>query len=105
MTWGGLHDGDWVRADRNISTGILGGTTINAGSKGVVTTISSGWFTSRAEVDFGSGLGTVRANVPTHQLRLVRRDGGIDRFSARQRRVAPARMALLLFLAWPIIWW
>jgi hypothetical protein len=64
-----------------------------------------GWFTSRADVEFGSGLGTVRASVPTHQLRLVRRAEGIDRFSTRQRRLAVARAALVLFLAWPIIWW
>lgn len=103
--WGSVSAGDWVKTDTDIRVGMFGGTTIRAGTKGVVTGVSTGWLTSRAVVEFDSGFGTVRASVPTHQVQLVRRDGGIERFTSRQRRLAVARLALLLFLSWPIIWW
>ncbi|CAI9413189.1 hypothetical protein [Nocardioides sp. T2.26MG-1] len=103
--WGSVRDGDWVKVDTDINLGMLGGTTIKAGTKGVVTGVSTGWITSRADVQFDSGFGTAHANVPTHRLRLIRPNGGVDRFTTRQRRLAAARSALLLFLAWPIIWW
>lgn len=103
--WGSVRNGDWVKADGEINTGLFAGPTISAGTKGVVIGVSTGWFSSRAEVEFDSGLGTVRATVPAHQLRLVRRNGGLDRFLTRQRRLSAARAALFVFLAWPVAWW
>jgi hypothetical protein len=103
--WGSLRDGDWVKADTTIRAGLLGGTRIKAGTKGIVTGVSTRWLTSRADVEFHSGFGTVRVSVPTHRLHLVRRDGGVDRFTERQQRLAAARLALLVFFAWPITWW
>lgn len=104
MMWGRVRDGDWVQVDTDVKVGMLGGT-VKAGTKGVVTGVSTGWITSRAHVQFDGGFGAVHANVPTYRLRLIRPNGGVDRFTTRQRRLAATRAALLLFLAWPIIWW
>src|SRR5205823_836202 len=102
---GTLHEGDWVKATKPLRIGLLGGGTIRAGTKGVVTAVERGLWTARAAVAFDGGFGTVRATVPTRHLGRVRSGGGVDRFHRRQRHVAAARAGFALFLAWPVISW
>jgi hypothetical protein len=100
---GTVREGDWVKTTDALTTGLSG--TIRRGTQGVVTSVLPGWFTPRAIVTFDGGFGTVRLTVPVRKLRVVRRDGGVERFNIRHGRVMAARAALALFTAWPVISW
>jgi len=102
MIWRGVQEGDWVKATDTLAIGLFGNSTIKRGTKGVVTSVVSGWLTSRrVVVAFDSGFGSVNATVSTSEIRVVRREGGVDRFKARQSRLFAARVALGVFVTWP----
>lgn len=100
-----IREGDWVTATESLVYGLLGGSTIKAGTRVVVTNVANGWFNSTASVRWDGGFGTVSTTVPTRHLRVVRHGGGVDRFVSHQGRLTAARAALALFLIWPVIKW
>lgn len=100
-----IREGDWVRSRENLAYGLLGGSTIKSGTRGVVTGVANGWFSSTASVRWDGGFGTVSTTVPTRHLQVVRHGGGVNRFVAHQGRLTAARAALALFLMWPVIKW
>jgi hypothetical protein len=101
--WGSVQEGDWVKATDTLTVGMFGGSMIRPGTKGVVTSVISGWFSSRAAVTFDGEFGTVRATVPVSKLRVVRRGGGVEAFTSRRGRLMAARAGLMIFVAWPVI--
>jgi hypothetical protein len=109
--WGTQPDtGDWVIAKEIIPVSLtdhLLGTGLPSGTKGVIT----GKAGNKLEVEFDTGMGTTRANVSVSKCALVKRGGGKDAFLRRAGTVGTVRLALCLFLIWPLIqfaglyWW
>lgn len=102
MIWGGLQVGDWVKANRTVPVTFTDSITesgVRPGTMGVVTDTAG----SRVQVAFEGGFGTVDAWVPTRHLRVVGRGRGVGSFRSHARRIAVARAALSLFLAWPVL--
>jgi hypothetical protein len=100
--WGGVQVGDWVRSRARLPVTLadhLLQSGIKPGARGVVTATSG----SRALVDFDAGLGTVSASVSQRHLRVVRRGGGIGSFKTNAHRRLIARVALIIFLALPVL--
>ncbi|WP_432246235.1 hypothetical protein ACRB8A_20185 (plasmid) [Arthrobacter sp. G.S.26] len=83
------------------------GAGLPAGTRGVVT----GRNGNRLNVEFDTGFGTASAIVPVAKCALVRKGGGKDVFIRRAGTVATIRIALSLFLTWPLLqfaglyWW
>lgn len=109
--WGNLlQTGDWVRLTATIPVSVtdhLRGSGIPSGTRGVVVSKIG----SRIEADFDTGYGTTRAHVPASKCRLIRRDGGQETFTRNANFILTARLALIVFLCWPVIqftalyWW
>lgn len=99
-----IRVGDWVRADRQIPVTMsdhLSGAGLSRGTRGVVTDVAG----QRLTVEFESGWGgMVRARTLVRDVRLVRRGGGLDRFSRRNAYVGHVRLGLALALFFPFIY-
>lgn len=100
--WGSVDVGDWVKANRVLPVSLtdhLIQSGIKPGTRGVVTATSG----SRRLVDFDGGFGTVSVWVERRALQVIRYGGGIGSFRSSARRRTIARVAFVLFLAWPFI--
>lgn len=96
--------GDWVRNTELVPTNLADHVLcsgLRRGTRGVV--VSRSW--SHLEVEFDTGYGMVRARVPHRAVRVVRRDGGRDRFHRRTSRLTVVRLAVAAFLLFPVVWW
>lgn len=101
MWWSTPSPGDWVKTDKEIKSTLgdyLTGTGVARGTRGVVIERIG----SRALVEFGTGLGSFRVNVPFHDLTFVRRSGGVDNFRTHARRMSIIRLAIVGFLLFPV---
>jgi hypothetical protein len=111
VTWGRrIEPGDWVRTTEKVSVGIadeLLGTGVPAGARGVVCERNGSWL----RVDLEHGLATVSVRVRARDCRVVRRQGGRERFHRWSGRRRAARIGLLCFTLWPLAqftvlyWW
>lgn len=108
----GTHPGagDWVKVTETMPVSVtdhLFGAGLPVGTRGVVT----GRTGNKLDVEFDTGFGTTRAIVPTTKCALVKRGGGKDVFIRRAGTVRTIRLALGLFLTWPLLqfaglyWW
>lgn len=101
------REGDWIRTTRPIkvtmSDYLLGdGAGIKPGTRGVVLR-SAGWNSLEVRLDGGLfGSSTIR--VKPSQVRVIRRDGGIEAFAASSERLRYARVGVALALALPLLY-
>lgn len=105
MSWlSGFAEGDWVELRRPVETfGLLsGGTEYRRGTKGVVLA-SSGW--SGYLVSLETGFGAAEVIVKGADLRLRRRDGGVDRWRERAARRNAARAGVAVAMLGPLLLW
>jgi hypothetical protein len=102
--------GDWVRIREKTpvtATDHITGSGIPAGARGVVT----GTAGSKLEVEFETGYGTTKTRIAATKCTVIRRHGGRDVFIRRVGFIRTVRLALCLFLSWPLIqfvmmyWW
>lgn len=96
-----LAPGDWVRTKRQVRQTLYdhaSGGGIPAGTLGVVKE-SSG---SRVVVELDAGWGTTHVTVGSHEVRVVRRRGGTDRFHRWSRRVTIVRLGCAVALMLPV---
>lgn len=97
-----LAPGDWVRTKRLTKQTFYdhaAGTGIPSGTLGVVKETVG----SRVVVELDAGWGTTHVTVPAHDLRLVRRRGGTDRFHSWSRRMTIIRLGCAVALALPVV--
>lgn len=94
--------GDWVRITSTVPTTLadhITGSGLPAGTKGVVTARVGG----RVTVDFDTGYGIVTRTVDGARLAVTRRSGGYAQFTRSARVKTIARVAVALFLIWPLV--
>lgn len=109
--WGPpLKTGDWVRLTAIIPVSVtdhLMGSGISIGTRGVVVSRMG----LMIEADFDTGYGTTRTHVPASKCKLIRRNGGQEKFTRNANFILIVRLALIAFLCWPVIqftalyWW
>jgi hypothetical protein len=107
LFYGTPRESDWIVTTRPIKVGLsdylMGDDAgVKPGTRGVITK-THGWNSLEARLDTGL-FGSVTVRVKPHQVRVVRRGGGIDLFEARASRLAWARAGVALALVAPLAW-
>jgi hypothetical protein len=101
--WGRPEPGDWIRANRTIPVTLsdhLSGSGVRPGTKGVVLGRTGSYLVVR----FDAGWGSHTARVRARDCSLHHRGRGEEAFARRTYTLTVVRMALALFLLWPVVW-